>query len=167
MAYDGFGERRLMLAVLEDAIRTLLLARRTAIPRKRLLRDLEWVESTSQAEPFAFETICDVLGIDASYLRDLNHSDEPLQWWNHNALSDSRPLENADLGRWWSDVQASANQAARRFADSAAGRLMLVPLLGPGVVRGRDVVDAALVSWGVTGAAVATKQSANVKNSEA
>jgi hypothetical protein len=69
MTYDGFGERRLMLAVLEDAIRTLLLARRTAIPRKRLLRDLEWVESTSQTEPFAFETICDVLGIDPGYLR--------------------------------------------------------------------------------------------------
>jgi len=69
MAYEAFGERRLMLAVLEDAIRTFLLARRAGVPRKRLLRDLEWLESTSSAEPFAFETICDVLGIDASWLR--------------------------------------------------------------------------------------------------
>ena len=58
-----------MLAVLEDAIRTLLLAKRTAVPRKRLLRELAWLESTSQAEPFAFESICDVLGIDPGYLR--------------------------------------------------------------------------------------------------
>jgi len=58
-----------MVAVLEDAIRTLLLAQRTGIPKKRLLRELAWLESTSQAEPFAFESICDVLGIDPSYLR--------------------------------------------------------------------------------------------------
>ena len=59
-----------MLAVLEDAIRTLLLARRTAaVPRKRLLLELAWLESTSHAEPFAFESICDVLGIDPARLR--------------------------------------------------------------------------------------------------
>jgi hypothetical protein len=69
MAYEAFGERRLMLAVLEDAIRTLLLARRAAVPRKRLLRELAWLQSTSQSEPFAFESICDVLGLDPGYLR--------------------------------------------------------------------------------------------------
>jgi hypothetical protein len=69
MAYEAFGERRLMLAVLEDAIRTLLLAKRTGVPRKRLLRELAWMESTSQTEPFAFESICDALGIDPGYLR--------------------------------------------------------------------------------------------------
>ena len=69
MAYEAFGERRLMLAVLEDAIRTLLLAKRSAISRKRLLRELEWMESRSHAEPFAFESICAVLGIDPGYLR--------------------------------------------------------------------------------------------------
>ncbi len=58
-----------MLAVLEDAIRTLLLAKRTGVPRKRLLRDLEWLQSSSHAEPFAFESICEVLGIDPDYLR--------------------------------------------------------------------------------------------------
>jgi hypothetical protein len=69
MAYDAFGERRLMLAVLEDAIRTLLLAQRTAVSRKRLLREIAWLQSTSVTEPFAFESICDVLGLDPSYLR--------------------------------------------------------------------------------------------------
>jgi hypothetical protein len=69
MAHDALGERRLMLAVLEDAIRTLLLAKRTAVPRKRLLRELAWLESTSHAEPFAFESICDALGFDPAWLR--------------------------------------------------------------------------------------------------
>jgi hypothetical protein len=69
MAHDAHGERQLMLAVLEDAIRTLLLARRTGVPRKRLLRELAWLQSTSVTEPFAFESICDVLGLDPGYLR--------------------------------------------------------------------------------------------------
>ena len=70
MAYEAFGERRLMLAVLEDAIRTLLLAKRSRIPRKRAMSELAWLESTDVSEPFAFESICDVLGIDSSYLRN-------------------------------------------------------------------------------------------------
>lgn len=70
MAHDAFAERRLMLAVLEDALRTLVLAKRAAIPKKRLSCDLAWVRSTSHAEPFAFENICDVLGLDAGYMRD-------------------------------------------------------------------------------------------------
>lgn len=69
MAYEAFGERRLMLAVLEDAIRTVLLAQRSGVSRKRLLRELAWLRSSNVSEPFAFESICDVLGLDASYLR--------------------------------------------------------------------------------------------------
>lgn len=68
MAQDS-GERRLMIAVLEDAIRTLLLAKRAAVPLKRLRHDLSWIESTAQDEPFAFESICDALGFDSGYLR--------------------------------------------------------------------------------------------------
>ena len=70
MAYEAFGERRLMLAVLEDAIRTLLLAKRSRITRKRAMSELEWLQSTDVTEPFAFESICDVLGIDPSYVRN-------------------------------------------------------------------------------------------------
>ena len=69
MAYEAFGERRLMLAVLEDAIRSLLLAKRSRITRKRAMSELEWLQSTDVSEPFAFESICDVLGIDSGYLR--------------------------------------------------------------------------------------------------
>lgn len=58
-----------MLAVLEDAFRTLLLARYGGIPRRRVLRELAWIESTSRTDPFAFESICDVLDIDAARVR--------------------------------------------------------------------------------------------------
>jgi hypothetical protein len=68
MAQDS-AERRLLLAVLEDAIRTLLLAKRAAVPVKRLTHDLAWIQSTAQNQPFAFESICDALGLDAGYLR--------------------------------------------------------------------------------------------------
>jgi hypothetical protein len=70
MAYEAFGERRLMLAVLEDAIRTLLLAKRSRVTRKRAMSELEWLQSTDVSAPFAFESICDVLGIDPTYLRN-------------------------------------------------------------------------------------------------
>jgi len=69
MAHDS-GERRLMLAVLEDAIRTLLVAKRMPVPLKRLRHDIAWIESTTQTEPFAFESICDALGFDPSYIRN-------------------------------------------------------------------------------------------------
>jgi hypothetical protein len=68
MAHDS-GERRLMLAVLEDAIRTLLVAKRIPVPLKRLRHDVAWIESSARDMPFAFESICDALGFDPSYLR--------------------------------------------------------------------------------------------------
>lgn len=68
MAHDS-GARRLMVAVLEDAIRTLLLAKRAAVPAKRLKHDVAWFQSTRHTDPFAFESICDALGLDAGHLR--------------------------------------------------------------------------------------------------
>ena len=95
MAYEAFGERRLMLAVLEDAIRTLLLARRVAVPRKRVLRDLAWLESTSRAEPFAFESICDVLGIDPGYLRGRLVGGVPVPVRGESARGPRTPIRRA------------------------------------------------------------------------
>jgi hypothetical protein len=36
---------------------------------KRLRHDVAWIESSAQDQPFAFESICDALGFDPSYLR--------------------------------------------------------------------------------------------------
>jgi hypothetical protein len=65
------GERRLMLAVLEDAVdayRKYALARD---PREQacFLEAKEWFLSTDRTWLFAFENICDVLEMNADYLR--------------------------------------------------------------------------------------------------
>ncbi len=65
------GERRLMLAVLWDAVDCYRRGCRTSDPATRLLFDetRTWVESTDRRAIFSFESICDYLGIDADYLR--------------------------------------------------------------------------------------------------
>jgi hypothetical protein len=65
------GERRLMLAVLEDAV---LICQRNALARtpdkRQEFRDArEWIEAEDATWPFSFVNICSVLGIDAEYVR--------------------------------------------------------------------------------------------------
>jgi hypothetical protein len=64
-------ERALLIAVLEDASRCFL-HHCTATDRKpRALYEeaRDWFFSDEHTRLFAFETVCDVLGIDAAYLR--------------------------------------------------------------------------------------------------
>ena len=65
------GERRLMIAVLEDAVDVY---RKQAGARdaraQQLFREAEeWIEDTDQTWLFSFQNICDVLDLDAEYLR--------------------------------------------------------------------------------------------------
>ena len=65
------GERRLMIAVLEDAVdvyRKQLGA--TDARGQQLFREAEeWIENPDRTWLFSFENICDVLDIDAEYVR--------------------------------------------------------------------------------------------------
>ncbi len=65
------GERRLMIAVLEDALdvyRKQMAARDTH--GQQLFREAEeWLEDTEANDLFSFENICDVLDLNAQYLR--------------------------------------------------------------------------------------------------
>jgi hypothetical protein len=63
------GERLLMLATLEDGIRTILAATGRSVPRKRLEAELDWLTSDDPRPVFGFVSLCDFLGIDAAYLR--------------------------------------------------------------------------------------------------
>ena len=63
------GERRLMLAVLEDALRTVLSARVGRSCDAWVREEMRWFMSEDRSHPFAFEVICDVLDLDASWLR--------------------------------------------------------------------------------------------------
>jgi hypothetical protein len=70
------GERRLMLAVLMDAVRLTRSLQARAMHRhlplvkeQELHRELSWFFSSDRSHPFAFENICDALGLNADYIR--------------------------------------------------------------------------------------------------
>ena len=70
-AEPACGERRLLLAVLEDGIRTLLKHARATHGRALNLRReaFTWLTDGARGDVFAFESICEALGIDADRLR--------------------------------------------------------------------------------------------------
>jgi len=70
-AEPACGERRLLLAVLEDGIRTFLKYARATHGRGFNLRReaFTWLTTGDRADVFAFENICEALGIDAGRLR--------------------------------------------------------------------------------------------------
>src|SRR6266849_6830441 len=70
-AEPACGERRLLLAVLEDGIRTFLKNARATHGRAFNLRReaLTWLTTDERSDVFAFENICEALGIDPSRLR--------------------------------------------------------------------------------------------------
>lgn len=63
------GEMQLMLAVLEDVLRSLVGDPEGPVRSRKRERDLAWVRSRDRKSPFAFENVCEVLGIDAGRLR--------------------------------------------------------------------------------------------------
>jgi DNA-binding XRE family transcriptional regulator len=69
-ATEVSGERQLLLAILESAIDDIQkYGRWRERAAGKLAREaLEWIESPDTA-PYSFEHACDVLGLDASYLR--------------------------------------------------------------------------------------------------
>src|SRR6516165_4507365 len=60
----GSGPRRLMVAVLVDAVRSCVEPARTAERRAQQRRDRAWLTSETQARLFAFRRICQVLELD-------------------------------------------------------------------------------------------------------
>lgn len=80
------GERRLMIAILEDAVDVYRKQVGARDPRgKSLFHDAEeWIENGDKSWLFSFENICDVLGIDADYLR------KGLRRWKQRATQERR-----------------------------------------------------------------------------
>ncbi len=64
-------ERKLMLAVLQDAVECYQKYALARDPRGRQLFDdaTEWIDSTERDWPFSYENICDVLGLNSEYIR--------------------------------------------------------------------------------------------------
>ncbi len=77
-AGQGAGERALMRAVLEDAIRCLAGDAGGLGERGQLVSEARaWLESTDARWPFSFENVCDGLGLEPSRLRTRLLQDAP------------------------------------------------------------------------------------------
>jgi hypothetical protein len=66
------GERKLLFAVLEDAIRTYLRHRDKGVEARNnedFVEAAEWLSSDEEGGPFAFVNVCEALGIEADCLR--------------------------------------------------------------------------------------------------
>ena len=65
------GEKRLMIAILKDAVECLDKYRtaRTSAGRSHYENALEWVQDKGTDWLFSFTNICDLLGFDPDYLR--------------------------------------------------------------------------------------------------
>jgi hypothetical protein len=64
-------EKRLMFAVLSDAVEIVMTGRATTNVRRRMLfhETLAWIRSDDREWPFSFVNLCDALGFDPGRLR--------------------------------------------------------------------------------------------------
>jgi len=65
----GLGERRLMVAVLLDAVAVYTKCRARGVVNRRFREVDRWFRSQDREWPFAFERICEVLSMDAERIR--------------------------------------------------------------------------------------------------
>ena len=67
------GEKRLMIAILKDAVECLDKYRssRNSTGRSQYQNALEWVQDKGTEWLFSFTNICDLLGFDPEYLRQM------------------------------------------------------------------------------------------------
>ena len=89
-------ELSLMLAVLEDAIRTF--SRSAGSRRRRHQRlfaeEAAWFESHDVERPFAFESICDALGLEPAWIRRGLH-----EWLRSGIAGADRPAKIPSVRR--------------------------------------------------------------------
>jgi len=89
-------ELRLMGAVLEDAIRTFCRYSSTPSGRgRRLFQEAaDWFDSPDASWLFAFENVCDALGLDPGWIRGLLRS-----WSGRHAATADQPAKIASVRR--------------------------------------------------------------------
>ncbi|MDZ7378719.1 MAG: hypothetical protein ONB06_05160 [candidate division KSB1 bacterium] len=92
----AYPERRLMLAVLQDALecyRKYAFARDNR-GRQMFLEARDWIFSSDQRWWYSFENICEVLGFDPAYLR------RQVEEWHARAIADPQAwAQNQKLPR--------------------------------------------------------------------
>jgi hypothetical protein len=120
-------ERRLMVAVLEDAVnRFRKYAGAKTVEGKAILTEEEqWFFGRDEDGPFSFESICDALGIDADYLRSGLRRFKLAQHaprLNGNPISPQLSMVPLLLGE---DIPAPARRALVNHRPGEAGRRLM------------------------------------------
>jgi hypothetical protein len=132
----GAGIRALMRAVLQDAILCLGGYVGPAREQAQLAAEaLRWVTSKDGRWPFAFETLCDTLGVDAGYLRRRLLCDvlRPPTRGGRSARG------TADMMRMVRRLRLRGNQTVRELKGSGARRRsarLRSASLAPGAMTG-------------------------------
>jgi nitrite reductase/ring-hydroxylating ferredoxin subunit len=121
------GERRLIIAVLEDAINCFQKNLFAGDNRsRRLFHDAEnWVMSTDRGSPFAFENICEFLSLDAEYIR------QGLCRWARSVRSGAGPQHFEVTSGVRGGVSRPVAVSARRAGMVAAGDHARASFEGP------------------------------------
>jgi len=114
----GEGERKLMQAVLSEAI--VCLTGRAGPPRERYqlaAEALRWVRSRDMSWPFSFESICDVLGVNADSLRRrlLPHAVASPTGDQHTGTRATHPLRVVTLLRMRGNDRSTKVRLARSY----------------------------------------------------
>ncbi len=98
------SERSLMVAMLQDAVLCLVREAAPANEADRLASDAcSWVTSRSRFSPFAFENVCEALGIDVDYARPnllrMAEASSPQHVSRHDAVRGERHSQVLSLRR--------------------------------------------------------------------
>ncbi|MEO8604028.1 MAG: hypothetical protein ABI629_15740 [bacterium] len=102
-------EKRLMVAVLEEAISSLLHGQAGSDERRAVAREADrWFASDDCRAPFAFGTICDILDLDIGRVR------HALAGWLERRRTFQRPRLQAGRGRH--QVQRTGRRRSHRAA---------------------------------------------------
>lgn len=102
-------EKRLLLAILDNGIRAY---RQHMLTNSRRFFEAErWLFSDSEAGPFSFEYICDVLGLSAAWLR------ETLRRWPREAPAEPRKKKHAHDGAALAPPKAPVKNSAPAARD--------------------------------------------------
>lgn len=103
------GERKLMLAVLVDAIHAYEMERPVKFHahRTRLwLRERRWFEAEDPSHSFSFRSICDALGLDPDYIR-------------HCVFGKSQRVRPKRVRRYTTRAEQTWEDLSRRFSQAS------------------------------------------------
>jgi len=103
------GERRLLLAVLVDAIHAYEFERPAkfhAVKTRAWLRERRWFEAEDTSHSFSFKSICDALGLDTEYVR-------------HCVFGKSKRVRPKRVRRYTSRTEEVWQDLSRRFSKAS------------------------------------------------